>query len=116
VKRAPFIELGNLNVERDFSDVRAVAFSYRRLIETAAGRKSGDAFNICSGVGHTLRDVITMMQEIAGYEIEVRVNPAFVRANDVIKLIGTPQNLVNAIGAVPGHSLKETLEWMYQQA
>jgi GDP-6-deoxy-D-talose 4-dehydrogenase len=116
VKRAPFIELGNLNVERDFSDVRAVAFSYCRLIETAASRKSGDVFNICSGVGHSLREVIAMMQEIAGYEIDVRVNPAFVRASDVIKLIGTPRKLVSAIGAVPSPSFKETLEWMYQQA
>jgi GDP-6-deoxy-D-talose 4-dehydrogenase len=116
VRRAPTIELGNLNVVRDFSDVRTVAFCYRRLVETAIARKSGEAFNTCSGVGYSLREVIAMMQEIAGYEIEVRVNPAFVRANDVIKLIGSPAKLVNAIGPVSNLPLRDTLEWMYNHA
>lgn len=116
VRRAPYIELGNLNVVRDFSDVRTVAMCYRRLVETAAARKSGEAFNTCSGAGYSLREVIAMMQEIAGYEIEIRVNPAFVRANDVMKLIGTRAKLVNAIGPLPDLPFRETLDWMYSHA
>ncbi|HEY8682652.1 MAG TPA: NAD-dependent epimerase/dehydratase family protein, partial [Rhodanobacter sp.] len=67
------IELGNLDVWREFMDVRTVAWAYRRLLET---RSSGDTFNICSGISHSLREVLAMMAEIAGYTIEVSVNPA----------------------------------------
>lgn len=104
------IELGNLAIARDFSDVRSVAHSYRRLL-TAAPK--GEAFNVCSGTTHALGEVIEMMSEIAGYRIEVEVNPAFVRANDVLTLSGSNAKLVRAIGAVPQRPLYETLRWMY---
>lgn len=112
-KRAPVIELGNLGVIRDFSDVRNVARAYRLLVQTASTRASGEVFNLCSGFGYSLRDVISMMQEIAGYQIEERVNPAFVRADEVQKLIGTRSKLELAIGALPNTALRETLSWMY---
>ena len=47
LQRAPVIELGNLDVARDFSDVRTVAETYARLLETP--RAIGGTFNICSG-------------------------------------------------------------------
>ena len=104
------IELGNLAIARDFSDVRTVARSYRRLLAAAP---AGEAFNICSGHTHSLAEVLGMMAEIAGYSIEVEVNPAFVRANDVLTLSGSNAKLLNAIGTVPQHPLSATLRWMY---
>lgn len=115
-RRAPLIELGNLDVIRDFSDVRTIANCYRRLIETASNRPSGKAFNTCSGIGYSLRDIINMMQEIAGYEIEVKINPAFVRADEVKKLIGSRNKLEAAIDSVPIIALRDTMEWMYMSA
>src|SRR5471032_2566653 len=79
------IELGNLHVARDFSDVRLVAASYRGLL-AAAPAAAGTAYNICSGVAYTLGQALDMMADIAGYRIEVHVNPAFVRANEVARL------------------------------
>lgn len=108
--RAPVIELGNTDVARDFSDVRTVASVYRQLLEVAP---AGDVFNVCSGVAYTLGDVLRMMAEIAGYAIEVRVNPAFVRANEVKRLLGSAAKLERAIGALPLVPLEETLRWMY---
>ena len=108
-RRAPAIELGNLAIARDFSDVRMVAHSYRRLLAAAP---AGEAFNICSGRSHSLAGVIDMMTEIAGYRIEVRVNPAFVRANDVLTLAGDNAKLASVIGAIPTRPLSETLRWM----
>jgi len=109
-KGARHIELGNLAVARDFSDVRMVAKSYRRLLAAAPG---GAAFNICSGQTHSLQGVIDMMGDIAGYRIEVRVNPAFVRANEVLSLAGSNARLAGVIGAIEPTPLADTLRWMY---
>ncbi len=109
-RAAPFIELGNLAIARDFSDVRMVARSYRRLL--AAGQ-AGQAYNICSGVAHTLDQVLAMMGTIAGYTIEVRVNPAFVRSSDVLRLVGSNDKLAAAIGPLEPIALEQTLRWMY---
>lgn len=110
-RRASLIELGNLNVARDFSDVRMVANAYRRLVAAAP---AGQAFNVCSGVAHSLQDVLAMMNEIAGYEIEVRVNPAFVRAKDVLRLLGDRARLEAAIGPLAPVPLAATLRWMFE--
>lgn len=105
------IELGNLDVWREFMDVRAVAWAYRRLLET---RGEDDVFNICSGSSHSLREVLAMMAQIAGYVIEVSVNPALVRANEVQRLEGNPARLQARTGPLPSYALMDTLRWMYQ--
>lgn len=108
-RRAPVLELGNLDVERDFSDVRMVIDCYRRLLEAP---QAGAVFNVCSGVGHALRDVLEMMSTLSGHRPEIRVNPAFVRANEVKKLVGSRAALESVIGRVQGPSLQDTLRWM----
>ena len=104
------IELGNIDVERDFSDVRMVARAYAALLASAP---AGEVFNVCPSEAHSLKDVLAMMAEIAGYEIEVRVNPAFVRANDVKRLQGDAGKLRRAIGEFGTIPLLQTLQWMY---
>jgi nucleoside-diphosphate-sugar epimerase len=104
------IELGNIDVERDFSDVRMVVSAYRRLLDEAP---AGECFNICSGKAVSLEHILSLMAEIAGYEIEVRVNPDFVRTNDVKRLQGNGNKLCTAIGALNPVPLQETLHWMY---
>ncbi|GHT90461.1 GDP-6-deoxy-D-lyxo-4-hexulose reductase [Betaproteobacteria bacterium] len=108
-RRARKIELGNLDVSRDFSDVRAVAEAYRRLLEVDA---SGQTVNICSGRTIPLRQVIRMVEAIAGYRIKVNVNPAFVRADEVHTLGGNPQRLRDLIGDWQSPPLEKTLAWM----
>jgi nucleoside-diphosphate-sugar epimerase len=104
------IELGNLAIARDFSDVRMVASSYRRLLAAAP---AGEAFNVCSGYPHSLESLIDTMGDIAGYRIDVHVNPAFVRANDVLTLTGSNAKLAGVIGAIAPPPLVDTLRWMY---
>jgi nucleoside-diphosphate-sugar epimerase len=109
-KGARRIELGNLAIARDFSDVRMVAKSYRRLLAAAP---RGEAFNVCSGCPHSLESLIDTMSDIAGYRIEVHVNPAFVRANEVLTLTGSNAKLEGVIGKLEPTPLAETLRWMY---
>jgi nucleoside-diphosphate-sugar epimerase len=108
------IELGNLAIARDFSDVRSVVRSYRGLLANAAQAWSNPAFNICSGHSTSLHSVIGMMEEIAGYKMTVKVNPAFVRSNDVMTLTGSRAKLDEAIGPVEQVPLADTLAWMYR--
>lgn len=104
------IELGNLDVERDFSDVRMLARTYRFLLEKAP---AGEVFNVCSGEAVSLRHVLTMMADIAGYEIEACVNPAFVRPNEVRRLQGSDEKIRRLVGELPRIPLQDTLKWMY---
>ncbi|MRW87705.1 NAD-dependent epimerase/dehydratase family protein [Pseudoduganella sp. FT26W] len=110
-RQAADIELGNLHVWRDFSDVRMVAQSYRRLL--AAPAAIGQTVNICSGHGYSLGEALDMMADIAGYRINVHVNPAFVRANEVVRLVGDNRRLAAVTGAIDTVPLAETLRWMY---
>ncbi|GLU33479.1 GDP-mannose 4,6-dehydratase [Trinickia caryophylli] len=112
-RRAPRISLGNLHVSRDFSDVRDVVEVYARLVEAAP---AGETFNICSGVSHSLMDVLRMLEDIAGYRIDVFVDPRFLRANEVHRLVGSNLKLRRAIGHAPNTPLRQTLEWMYTHA
>lgn len=110
---APVIELGNLDVERDFSDVRTVVQAYRGLLEQDC---AGETVNVCSGVAYSLRDVVAMIETLAGYNIEVRVNPAFVRRSEVKTLIGSPAKLYALLGKLTPVPLPQTLLWMYDSA
>lgn len=104
------IELGNIDVARDFQDVRFVANAYVRLLEAES---AGETVNLSSGTSVSLTDVIQMVQKIAGYEIEVKVNPAFVRSNEVSRLTGDNRKLAGLIGPLDVTPLSETLHWMY---
>ncbi|MFJ1269608.1 GDP-mannose 4,6-dehydratase [Legionella lytica] len=111
-RRAPVIELGNLDVIRDFSDVRTVVKSYQLLIEA---KPCGETFNICSGQGHSLHEVLNMMKDLTGHELKVQVNPAYVRKHEVRQLVGSQEKLNATIGAISRVSLVDTLKWMLQE-
>ena len=113
-RRASTLELGNLDVWRDFSDVRAVVQAYRRLLQTPAA--AGQTVNICSGQTHSLREVLALAEDISGHALQVQVNPAFVRASEVKTLSGNPARLRALIGD-DWHSppLHDTLRWMLEQ-
>lgn len=113
-KRASTIELGNIDVARDFSDVRDVCRIYRRLLGNPAA--FGQTVNICSGQAVTLREVLNCCSELTGHRLEIAVNPAFVRANEVRSLAGSTERLERIIGELPRIPLKETLRWMLEAA
>jgi GDP-6-deoxy-D-talose 4-dehydrogenase len=109
-RKAPVIELGNLDVARDFSDVRMVVAYYLKLLQNP--QPSGSVFNVCSGTAYTLNEVLGMARRISGHDLEVKVNPAFVRTNEVKILSGDKRLLDAAVGEVDAIPLTETLDWM----
>ena len=104
------IELGNIAVEREFNDVRFACEVYKRLLEI---EQHGEIVNLCSGRGVALQTVIDTLNELAGYKIEVQVNPAFVRANELPSLVGSAAKLTDLVGEVMSVSLRDTLKDMY---
>jgi GDP-6-deoxy-D-talose 4-dehydrogenase len=105
------IELGNLDVTRDFSDVRFVVEVYKRLIECDC---SSEVVNICSGKGISLMDIVNRMNSLARRTITVKVNPEFVRQNELKVLIGSNRKLISLIGQQKSYPIEETLRWMLE--
>ncbi|MDH5479899.1 MAG: GDP-mannose 4,6-dehydratase [Nitrosomonas sp.] len=103
------IELGNLEVWREFGDVRTVADIYRRLLEHCP---AGDILNICTGQTHSLREVVALCEKITEHSIEIKVNPKFVRTNEVRVLTGDNSHLKRVVGGWQTYDLEETLTWM----
>ena len=103
------IELGNLDVWREFGDVRSVANIYRKLIECCP---AGKTINICTSQTYSLREVISLCGKITGHDIEIEVNPEFVRENEVRVLTGDNNLLKKTIGNWKKYALEDTLRWM----
>lgn len=109
VSKKSHIELGNLDVWREFNDVRDVTHAYAKLIEAAP---VGQTINVCSGQLVSLREVLALATEITHHKLEVRVNPNFVRPSEVISLGGDPSLLKSYIPDWQPRPLRETLQWM----
>lgn len=110
-KRA--IELGNVDVSRDFSDVRDVVSAYLALLESSA---QSTIVNISSGSDTALRSIIEKMNALAGYEIDIQVNPDFVRRNEIPRLCGANDRLKQLTDWQPSYTLDQTLEDMLSAA
>lgn len=112
-RKVATIELGNLDVWRDFSDVRAVVKAYRGLLET---KPLGETFNVCSGQAHSLREVLALCTALCGHAVQVEVNPGLVRTNEVRILCGDGSKLGSLLPQWQTPALEETLRWMLEQA
>jgi nucleoside-diphosphate-sugar epimerase len=112
-RRATTIELGNLTVEREYNDVRMVTDAYLKLLDKAV---AGEIYNICSGKTYTLHQVIDALVELTGHQMNVVVNPAFVRANELHRLCGDVSKLHKTIGTHDPIALQNTLRWMLESS
>ncbi|WP_137680642.1 NAD-dependent epimerase/dehydratase family protein [Aurantiacibacter suaedae] len=113
-RKAPLIELGNIDVARDFSDVRYLVDTYAKLL--LAKKAVGKKVNVCSGRAVSLSEVLALASRIAEHSLEVRVNPAFVRSDEVKSLCGSRDLLETLIGNTGGPALEDTLRWMLEGA
>lgn len=104
------IELGNIDVSRDFSDVRDISNAYADLMESDV---HSDTFNLCSGDVYSLSEIIEMLEELAGYKIKVSINPEFVRKNEIKTLLGCRSKLNSVTPFTSLYSMKDTLRDMY---
>lgn len=108
-KRTSLIELGNLDVLREYNDVCMVCQAYLDLLRLG---QPGETYNIASGRAISLRTIISALEGITKHAINVEVNPAFVRANDIAILSGSPAKIEALLGPLNHPSLEDTLSWM----
>lgn len=113
VRHQPTIELGNMDVWREFNDVRDVVYAYRALLEAPP---VGQVINVCSSNLISLHDALALASELTGHSIEARVNPLFVRENEVLRLGGDSTRLRSLVPDWNPRPLRETLAWMLATA
>ena len=104
-KEPPVLETGNLDVERDLSDVRDVVAVYLMLMERGV---PGEAYNVASGISVTMRYVVERMIALAGVEVEIRSRADLVRAGEPTRLRVAVGKL-RGLGWVPQFTLDRTL-------
>jgi GDP-4-dehydro-6-deoxy-D-mannose reductase len=100
------LEVGDLTVERDLTDVRDVVRAYRLLLEPAV---PAGVYNIASGRAIALAEVVELLIGLARCPVEIRQNPARIRHADVAVLAGDPSKLEAATGWRPEIPLEQTL-------
>ncbi|HEX8204228.1 MAG TPA: GDP-mannose 4,6-dehydratase [Isosphaeraceae bacterium] len=109
----PCVEVGNLDVVRDFTDVRDVVRAYRLLATRGA---AGEIYNLGTGRGTRLAEALDLLRSQARVPIEVRVNPARVRPVDQPLLVADASKLRAATGWEPRHPIAGTLADMLEHA
>jgi GDP-4-dehydro-6-deoxy-D-mannose reductase len=96
---------GNADTRRDYTDVRDVVRAYRLL----AARGEPGVFNVCSGRTRSARELVAELARVAGVAVEHVVDPALVRANEVMEVRGSAAKLHEATGWAPEMPLERTL-------
>jgi nucleoside-diphosphate-sugar epimerase len=102
----PVIYTGNLNVARDFTDVRDVVDAYILLLRQG---RPWETYNVCSGMPTRLRDVMQMLLEVSEVDAEIVVDEARLRASDPACIVGDNSKIAAALGWHPQISLRTTL-------
>ncbi len=102
----PLLVTGDIDVTRDFTDVRDTVRAYRMLIESGL---NGEVYNICSGHESSVRSLVLEMLSIAGVQAELKVDPARLRPGEQRRMVGDPQRINKDINWMPRIPLETTL-------
>ena len=97
---------GDLSVIRDFVDVRDVVKAYYLLLKKG---KRGEVYNICSGNGRMLKDIVNEMTSILNITVTTVTDPALVRPAENKKIIGSYEKIKNELGWKPSISIEKSL-------
>ncbi|MDA8026964.1 MAG: GDP-mannose 4,6-dehydratase [Actinomycetota bacterium] len=100
------IPVGNLGATRDFLDVRDVVRAYRLL---AIADTSFDTYNISSGVGRRIDEVVQMLIAIDGDRVKATVDPELLRPVEVMRMVGDSRRIHSELGFEPKFNIEDTL-------
>ena len=105
-RREPKLEVGNVHVKRDFTDVRDVVRAYSLLLETGV---HNEIYNVCSGRSWAISQLIDEFRSISGLEVALEVQSGKVRPGEVNEICGDPTKLHNATGWEPAIAISTTV-------
>ena len=98
--------VGNIEVARDFTDVRDVVNAYYKILHEG---KRGEVYNVCSGKAYRLKEVIAIAEEVLGIKANIEVDSSRLRPNDVMLIQGDNTKLVNELSWQPTYEIKQTI-------
>jgi GDP-4-dehydro-6-deoxy-D-mannose reductase len=101
------IKVGNLDAIRDFSDVRDVVKAYYLL---SVNGKKGEVFNVCSGKGHAIKELLGILLNLSSMQIAIEADPARLRPSDIPVLVGDNTKCTSRVGWRPTIPIESTLE------
>jgi GDP-4-dehydro-6-deoxy-D-mannose reductase len=104
--REPVLEVGNLDLAREYGDVRDVVEAYLAALESG---EPGEPYNVATGDARPLREVVAILTRLARVEMEVRVDPSKIRPADPPVLEGSAAKLHRLTGWAPRRRLEDTL-------
>ncbi len=104
---SPKLMTGDISLIRDFVDVRDVVRAYDGLLKK--GRR-GEIYNICSGVGYSLAEIIQQMASILEIRVGIEMDQKLIRPSDNKVIIGSNDKIMRDIGWVPEISIRRSLE------
>jgi len=107
------IDVGRLDSEREFNDVRDVVRAYRLLV--LRGR-AGSVYNVCSGVAYSIAELARRLMELSTRTLTLRQDPSLTRAVEPSRVVGDPGKLKAETGWQPEFSLDETLRAILDEA
>lgn len=105
------IELGNIDITRDFTDVRAVVKAYVALLKV---KPIGQTINICSGKSYSLYEVMALCEQITSHHLPVKIDTGLARPNEIKSLCGDAKKLRALIKQWDTPPLETTLRWMLE--
>lgn len=110
-KQKPVIKVGNLEAIRDFTDVRDIVRGYRLAVEKG---EPGELYNLASGNGIRIRDMLQTLLDLAKVDIQIEVDPERLRPSDVEVLIGDATKFRERTGWRPEISFEQTMNDLLQ--
>jgi GDP-4-dehydro-6-deoxy-D-mannose reductase len=97
---------GDRSVVRDFVDVRDVVRAYFSLLLDGT---PGEIYNVCSGRGVQIDEVVSLMQQQLGTQATLEIDPKLVRPNDNQMIVGSNDKIKQAVGWTPRYALEESV-------
>lgn len=104
--RPPKLQVGNIDVKRDFTDVRDVVRAYAALLDKG---RSGEVYNVCSGIGTRLSDIITQFQTVCETGVTIETDPARVRRDEIPQVVGDSAKIRRETGWSPQIPIDTTI-------
>ncbi len=109
--RPPVLEAGNIDVTRDFTDVKDVLAAYELLLSRGL---NGEIYNVCSGIERSVRSLVERLLEIAGVEAVIQKNPNRFRPSDQPRVCGDNGKLFRDTGWNTKVAMDDTLLNLYR--
>ena len=107
----PVIHIGNGAIVRDFVDVHDVVEAYNLLLTKG---KKGEVYNICSGQGRAIRDIVTMLSNMFDIHVQVHQEQSQIRPIDNPRIVGSFQKIQRDLGWRPTIPFEQSLQSMYE--